>query len=102
MAELTLSAFYAVLFAVFVVFSLTRLERRIRTLSRLDAKLDALLKHAGIEFDPYEDLPDEIVQAIKRDEKLVATKLYKQWAGVTLLEAKAFIEDVQRRSGKEI
>ena len=33
---------------------LSSLERRLNRLSRLDAKMDALLKHTGIDFDEYQ------------------------------------------------
>ena len=36
------------------VFTQTmKLQKRLRQLSIVDAKLDALLKQAGIEFDPF-------------------------------------------------
>lgn len=44
-----------VLAAVFM--RIAAVEHRLRRLSRLDAKLDALLKHAGLKFDPYNDVP---------------------------------------------
>ena len=40
--------------AVFI--RMASLEQRLHGLSRLDAKLDALLKHAAIRFDPYQDV----------------------------------------------
>jgi hypothetical protein len=36
-----------------VSIKFTALERRLNRLSRVDAKLDALLKHAGIQFDEF-------------------------------------------------
>ena len=33
---------------------LIKIERRLAKLSSVDAKLDLLLKHSGLEYDPYE------------------------------------------------
>jgi ribosomal protein L7/L12 len=75
------------------------LERRIRVLSRVDAKLDLLLQHAGINYDPYKSLPREVVEAVRRGEKIQAIKSYRKATGVGLREAKDAIEDIQRRAG---
>ena len=75
------------------------LRKRTRRLGRIEAKLDLLMRNAGIEFAPYQGLPAEVVDALNRGDKLEAVKLYCFTAGVSLKEAKTFIEDVQRRSG---
>jgi len=75
------------------------LRKRTRRLGRIEAKLDLLMKNAGIEFAPYQGLPVEVVDALNRGDKLEAIKFYCSTAGVSLKEAKKFIEDVQRRSG---
>ena len=41
---------------VLLFIRLSMLERRLNRLSRLDAKVDALLKDAGIHFDPFRDV----------------------------------------------
>ena len=79
-----------------VHWRLISIEMRGR-LSRLDLKLDLLLKHAGIEHDPYKNLPHEVVDALQRSQKIQA--IYRKATGVGLKEAKDFIEDVQRRAG---
>ena len=89
--------FGAVLF-FFVQWRLTDVEMRSR-LSRLEFKLDLLLRHAGVEFSPYQGLSPEIVDALQRGKKIEAIKRYRQVSGAGLREAKDFIEDVQRRSG---
>ena len=63
----------------------------------MNAKLDALLKHAGI--DPFADVAPDVLDAIKRGEKLEAVKLYRQQMGVTLMQAKDFVEEIQRDQG---
>jgi ribosomal protein L7/L12 len=75
------------------------LRKRTRRLGRIEAKLDLLMKKASIEFGPYESLPAQVVDALNRDEKIEAIKFYMSAAGVSLKEAKNFIEDIQRRSG---
>jgi len=80
------------------IFRLAALERRLSALSRLDAKLDALLKHAGIEFDPYRDVPPSVADAVRRGEKIEAIRHYRAAAGVGLKEAKEFVEEIQRRA----
>ncbi len=32
-------------------------------------KLDALLKHAGVEFDPFDHVPDKVGEALRRGDK---------------------------------
>ena len=51
---------------------LSDLEKRLTASLRLDPKLDALLKHAGIQFDLRGSLPQEAVQALERGKKIEA------------------------------
>ena len=89
----------AFLFVVVVLFQLRVIEKRVRALSRLDAKLNALMRHSGVEFDPYKDLPASVVDALQRGNKFEAIKHYKESTGASLMEAKEFIEEIQRRAG---
>jgi len=82
-----------------VLSRLMGIERRIAKLSSVDAKLDLLLKHAGVEYDPYENLPPGVVDAMQRGKKIEAIKLYREATGTGLKEAKDFIEAVQRGAG---
>jgi ribosomal protein L7/L12 len=94
-----LVGFVIVMAAVFAVFMrLASLEKRLRALSKLDAKLDALLKHAGISFDPYKEVPPAVVEALQRHKKIEAIKHYRAATGADLRQAKEFVEEVQRRS----
>lgn len=72
-------------------------EPQSRSLSRLEAKIDAILKHERIVFDPYADLPPAVVEALRRGRKIEAIKAYRTATGTGLKEAKEFVEDVQRR-----
>jgi hypothetical protein len=82
--------------AVFV--RIGALEQRLRKLSRLDAKLDALLKHAGVIFDPYRDVPQPVADAVGRGKKIEAIKAYRQATGADLRDAKEYVEELQRRA----
>jgi hypothetical protein len=80
---------------------LAEMRNRMAVLSRVEAKLDLLLKQANIKFDPNANLPHEIAEAVRAGQKINAIKLYRQSSGVGLKEAKEFIEELQRRSGVE-
>jgi Ribosomal protein L7/L12 C-terminal domain len=85
------------LFAIRV--RLDSLQSRIGAVTRVEAKLDLLLKQANIKFDPFTHVSDDIVKALRANRKIEAIKLYRQATGVGLKEAKEFIEEVQRRAG---
>jgi hypothetical protein len=85
---------------VAVVPRIVSLERRFRELSRVNAKLDALLKHAGIQFDPFGDVPPGVVDALRRGKKIEAIKSYRETTGVDLRDAKEYVEEIQRRAGR--
>jgi ribosomal protein L7/L12 len=77
---------------------LSALEQRLNRLSRLDAKVDALLKNAEIHFDPFRDVPMDVREALERGETIAAIKRFRESTGAGLKEAKAFIDEVRRRS----
>jgi hypothetical protein len=81
----------------FLFIRLSTLERRLDRLSRLDAKIDALLKNAGIHFDPFRDVPSDVREALERGETIVAITRFRESTGVSLNEAKAFVDEVRRR-----
>ena len=69
-------------------------------LSRIEAKLDLLLKNAGSRVeDPFADLPPPVVEALRAGNKIEAIKRYREATGAGLKEAKEFVEEVQRRVG---
>jgi ribosomal protein L7/L12 len=74
-------------------------RKRLAVMSGVEAKLDQLLKQANIKFDPYAYVSNDIVEALRRIQKIEAIRLYRQATGVGLKEAKEFIEKVQRRAG---
>ncbi len=90
------------LIAVTIVARMTSGERHFRTLSRLEAKLDALLKHEGIQFDPYSNAPQPVIDALRRGKKIEAIKEYRAATGAGLQEAKDYVEELQRRAARRI
>jgi ribosomal protein L7/L12 len=75
------------------------IERRLARLASMETKLDILLNHFGLQFDPYKNLPNAVVQALRSGEKIQAIRCYREATGVTLRDAKDFIEQVQRQGG---
>jgi ribosomal protein L7/L12 len=80
-------------------YRLERIQSRVTEISRIEAKIDLLLKQANIEFNPYAHVAPDIAEAVRAGEKIRAIKLYRRSTGVGLREAKEFIEGLQRRSG---
>jgi ribosomal protein L7/L12 len=67
-------------------------------LSRIEGKLDAILKHSGVSFDAFEGLPAEVLEAVRQGQKIEAIKRYRHATGVGLQEAKDVIEEALRRN----
>jgi hypothetical protein len=78
---------------------LNGLQGGIVELSRVEAKLDLLLKQANIQLDPYIHVPREIAEVVRRAKKIQAIKLQRQSSGMGLKESKKFNEEIERRAG---
>jgi hypothetical protein len=92
------------LFALAVVMlgtlrRLMALEANMATIKLIGKKLDLLMQHTGVKFDPFANVAPEIVEALQRGQKIQAIKLYRQDMGTSLKEAKDFIEELQQRAG---
>jgi ribosomal protein L7/L12 len=97
--------FFTLLFLLVIGLSLIRttlavVERRLRALWQVEAKLDLLLQHANIQFDPYKSLPAEVTEAVRHGERVRAIKLYRDASGAGLKEARDFIDEALRRGAK--
>lgn len=79
-------------------FRLSALERRLNRLSRIDAKVDALLRHSSVQFDEFQDVPPDVQEALKRGETILAIKRFRQATGAGLKDAKEFVDEVRRRT----
>jgi len=76
---------------------LSVVERRLNRLSRLEAKVDSLLRHSGVEFDAFQSVPADVQEALERGETILAIKRFRQATGAGLTEAKGFVDEVRRR-----
>jgi ribosomal protein L7/L12 len=84
--------------SLFVILArLAALERRLARLSRLDAKVDALLEAAGVSFDAMRDVPAGVREALEQGETILAIKRFREATGAGLKEAREFVDDVRRR-----
>ncbi len=81
-----------------VRMKLKALERRLDRLSTVDAKLDALLKNAGIRFDPFQDVPPGVREALAQGRRIDAIKQFREATGVGLKAAKEHVDELHRRS----
>lgn len=92
-----LGAFIVGLSMVGMIFA--GIEKRVGALWRIEAKIDLLLKQAGVEFNPFRNLPQSVVEALARGKKVQAIKCYREATGAGLKESKDVIEEAQRRAG---
>ncbi|MGH7845767.1 MAG: ribosomal protein L7/L12 [Candidatus Binatia bacterium] len=88
--------------AVSAVALRLRAEARAR-LSRLEAKIDRLLKDEGVAHDGGAkdlpaDVPAGVLEALGRGNKIEAIKRYRAATGVDLAEAKNFVEALAHRA----
>ena len=74
-------------------------EKRLAKLIPIEAKLDLLLKAAGLEYDPLAQLPGDVVKALQAGQKIEAIKRYRETMSVSLTEARSVVEEAQRRAG---
>lgn len=91
--------------AVGLLFSWTRvarLDRSVAGLSRLESKVDALLAHAGVTFDPFAGVPQPVKDALATGDRILAIKHYRQATGVGLKDAKDFVDELVRRSARRV
>jgi ribosomal protein L7/L12 len=90
--------------AVFGVLVAVRAStsRHARAVARLEAKVDALLEHAGIRFDPYAKVPPPVIEALQRGQKIEAIRQYRLATGIGLKEAKERIDEIGRRAAPPV
>ena len=84
-----------VLLALLGLFVYLNPARDRARLFRVEAKLDLLLKHAGIAYDPKVAVRPSVQDALQRGNKIEAIKLYREATGVGLAEAKKDVEAIQ-------
>ncbi len=80
-----------------VCLVLQRVQAVERRVTRLEGKIDALMKQAGVEYDPWEGVSEDVAAALKQGAKIKAIKLYREGTGVSLKEAKERIEEAMAK-----
>ena len=65
-------------------------------IARLETKIDLLLAHAGLTYEPFKGVPEAVVEALKDGRKILAIKRYREATGTGLKEAKDFIDSLER------
>jgi hypothetical protein len=65
-------------------------------MKRIETKLDQLLKHAGLTYDPFDAAPPGVVEAVKRGDINEAVKLYRKATGSTFSEAFEYAFDLKK------
>jgi hypothetical protein len=72
-------------------------RQRLDRLSRIEGKLDALMRHFNLRFDPLDGVPPDVLAALRQGQKIEAIKRYRQATGAGLAEAKEAVEEAARR-----
>ena len=80
-----------------ILTRLRDLNRRVDRISRIEAKLDAVMAHGGVRFDPLSDVDPSVANALAQGETILAIKRYREATGVGLKEAKDAVEELRRR-----
>jgi ribosomal protein L7/L12 len=95
----TVFAGLAFILLLVVAARMNALQSRIAVLGRIEGKIDLLLTHADLKYDPLAHVASDVADAIRRNQKIEAIKLYREATGVGLKEAKDYVEGMQRRGG---
>jgi ribosomal protein L7/L12 len=82
---------------VSVLARVAELRRRLDRLSRIEGKVDALMRHFNLRFDPRDGVPPDVLAALRAGQKIEAIKRYRQATGADLAEAKDAVEEAARR-----
>ena len=64
----------------------------------LEVKVDALIKHNGIEFDDNTLVPVEVHKEVKAGQRLKAIRLYRKITGAGLKEASEVIDGLVKNT----
>lgn len=76
---------------------LSAIEARLKRLSRLEAKMDAVLKHQNIDFDEFAGVPPGVREALEEGKTIEAIRRFRQATGVGLKEAKGVVDELRAR-----
>ena len=96
MAEL-LGVLFPSLVALYLIVN-TQLDSYRKRIRFLEVKVDALIKHTGIEFDDSTLVPLEVHNALKAGQRLKAIRLYRKITGAGLKEASEVIDGLVKNT----
>jgi ribosomal protein L7/L12 len=96
LAEL-LAVLFPCLAALYLIFN-TQLDTYRKRIRFLEVKVDALIKHTGIEFNDSTLVPTEVHLAIKAGDRLKAIRLYRNITGADLKEASEVVDDLVKKT----
>jgi ribosomal protein L7/L12 len=83
--------------AVATLFALRNSVRELSARQRgTEAKLDAVMRNAGVSYDPYANVDPRVLEAIRAGKKIEAIKRYREASGADLKEAKDYVERIWR------
>ncbi len=63
-------------------------------LVRVERKIDLLLEHAGLTYNPYAAASEAVAEALRAGHKIEAIKIYRAETGAGLREAKEYVEAI--------
>ncbi len=84
-----------IVFGLYLYIQLEEYRKRIRF---LEVRIDALIKHAGIEFNDTTFVPVEVHNAIKAGHRLKAIRLYRKITGADLEEASEVVDGLVKNT----
>jgi ribosomal protein L7/L12 len=96
-----LAELFGVLFPSLVALYLivnAQLDSYRKRIRFLEVKVDALIKHNGIEFDDNTLVPVEVHKAVKAGQRLKAIRLYRKITGAGLKEASEVIDGLVKNT----
>jgi hypothetical protein len=76
---------------------LRALGSRLNQLSRVEGKLDALLRANGVDYDPLSTVPVDVRHAVEQGEYIAAITRLRAATGLGLKDAKEQIDELRRR-----
>ena len=94
--ELTSLAVLFLVFLIVVRLGVSALDKKVAgqatRIARLERKVDAILKHLGVDF--VEEVDPKVLELVIAGRKIEAIKAYREQTGVGLKEAKDYVESL--------
>ena len=72
----------------------TNIAELMKSQRRTEAKVDLLLKQAGLTYDPRANVPPGVLEALQAGQKIEAIRQYRIATGVDLKTAKEFVQSL--------